>query len=375
VPESFDRLIPYVAQALGVPNEALLDAFRPATEPDLPGILTLRHAVTPDMWWNDDTFVRWRYLNRAMPDGTVPYWIFVKDSAVLGACGLEPVTLVVDGKPVSAVRTLDIMVRPDMDGRGLGAFMNLMLFKRFPITIVTGCNASSEHLISRMFHHTTDLVFWKTVMASHTLIERLYTGPLSRTLASGADLLLALARWNRDRGLPTGMNVRELSGFDDRVTDLSLRCEQPGRVLVRRDAEYLNWRFFENPRCRYRAYGAFTGDRLDGYVVTRLNLSRPNPRREGEIVDWLVAGNPDDPHHSLSALVACGLKGLIREGAGLVTCAAHGADVARAVEANGFRLREGQRIPFFVRAGAADLHQRLTSEPGWFLTRGDLDVE
>ena len=163
--ESFERLIPYVGQALGLADDKLLAAFRPAIATDLPGILDLRRAVTPDMWWDDEAFVRWRYFRRMAPDGTVPYWVFENGGTVSGACGLEPVTLVIDGRPVSAVRTLDIMVHPAMDGRGLGAFMNLMLFRRFPIAIVTGCNDSSRNLISRMFQHTADLVFWKTVMA------------------------------------------------------------------------------------------------------------------------------------------------------------------------------------------------------------------
>jgi hypothetical protein len=171
------------------------------------------------------------------------------------------------------------------------------------------------------------------------------------------------------------MHIRELSRFDDRATELSLRCERPGRVVVRRSAAYLNWRFLTNPRCRYRAYGAFTGDRLDGYVVSRLNLARPNPQREGEIVDWMAAGDPQDMHYPLPSLVAAGLQGLMEDGAGLVTCAAYGGDVERAAEANLFHLRDGQRIPFFVRASRPDVHERLASGGGWFLTRGDLDVE
>lgn len=373
--KSFDRLIPYVGQALGLADEKLLAAFRPAIAADLPDILRLRRAVTPDMWWDDEAFVRWRYLRRMATDGTVPYWIFKDGGAVRGACGLEPVTLVVDGRPVSAVRTLDIMVHPEIDGWGLGAFMNLMLFRHFPITIVTGCNDSSRHLISRMFQHTADLAFWKTVMASRPLIERLYNGPLSRTVSGGVDLVLAAARWSRNIKLPAGVHIREIVKFDDGVTDLCLRCERPGRVLVRRDADYLNWRFFENPRCQYRAWGAFTGNGLDGYVITRLNLARSNPRREGDIVDWLATGDTDKSRVALPALIRHSVKSLIIDGAGMVTCAAHGADVGPALEANGFRLRDGQQIPFFVKAGSADLHQRLASEPGWFLTRADLDVE
>jgi hypothetical protein len=374
VAQSFERLIPYAAQTLGLSVEALAASFRAATRSDLHGIIGLRRAVTPEMWWEDEAVLQWRYFGRPAPDGSTPYWIFQKDGAIVGACGLEPVTLSVDGSPIDAVRTLDIMVRPDLDGRGLGPLMNLLLFRKFPIVLVTGSNDASHNLISRLFQHAADLVFWKTLIASHHIIDA-SAGRVSKMLASAADAVLSIVRSRHNVSPPAGVSLRELSRFDDRVTNLMLRCERPGRVQVRRTAEYLNWRFFDNPRCRYRAYGAFDNGQLDAYVVTRLNVVRPNPRREGEIVDWMVAPAAEATHRSLTPLIAFALGDLKKAGAGLVTCAEHGADVTHAAEANGFVLREAQRIPFFVRASAPDIHARLTSGSGWFLTRGDLDVE
>lgn len=375
MPESFESLIPYVARAFDLDEPQIVESFRPATESDLPQILALRQAVTPGMWWDDAAFVKWRYLQRRMMDGTVPYWVFVKDRQVIAACGLESVTLAIDGEPTSATRTMDIMVHPHVDGRGLGAFMNLMLFRRFPIAIVTGCNATSRNLISRMFHHTTDLVFWKTVMASQPLVERVYNGPFSKRIANSVDFVLAAARWSRNVVVPSGIHIRECSRFDESVTELSRRCERTGRVMVRRDAEYLNWRFFDNPRCSYRAYVAFKGDRLEGYVVTRLNVARSNPHREGDIVDWLAVDGIDGTDSPLAALIGHALKSLIHEGAGIVGCAAHGANLERVAVMNGFRRRDAQRIPFFVRAGMPRVQSRLASAAGWYLTRADLDVE
>jgi hypothetical protein len=376
MPESFDRLIPYVGRALGCTDEELLQQFRPAAPADVPGILALRRAVTPDMWWDDEAYIRWRYASRPAPDGRLPYWVFVSNGEVLGACGTEPVTLAIDGRSADAVRTLDIMVRPDLEGLGLGAFMNLVLFRKFAVTIVTGSNESSHRLLSRMFHHAADLVFWKALVASHDVIgERFHSGPLTGIMAAGVDLLRRVVSWRRDVRPAPGVHVAELFRFDERATALSARCELRGRVLVRRCAGYLNWRFVDNPRCRYVTFGAFKDDSLEAYVVARLNLARPNPRLEGEIVDWLAAGDLADRHANLRALIAAALDELARRGARLVTCAAHGTGVEAAAEANGFAFREGQHIPFFVRAASARVHERLACEPGWYLTRGDLDVE
>jgi hypothetical protein len=198
---------------------------------------------------------------------------------------------------------------------------------------------------------------------------------MSRLITSAADVLLSIVRSRHNVSPQPEISLRELSRFDDDVTRLVIRCERPGRIHVRRTAEYLNWRFFDNPRCDYRVYGAFDKGQLNAYVVTRLNLVRPNPRREGEIVDWMVDPDPDAAHRSLPPLLAFALGDLKKAGAGLITCAEHGADVTHAAEANGFVLRDAQRIPFFVRASSPRMHARLTKDAGWFLTRADLDVE
>jgi hypothetical protein len=372
VTQSFERLTPYVGRALGLSEDALSRACRPARPSELPAVLALRRSVLAEMWWDDDRFVRWRYFSGAAEP---PFWVFVKDGEMLAGCGLEPITLVVDGVPMPAVRTLDIMVRPDLDGLGLGAFINLVLFRNFPITLVTGSNERSHNLLIRMFHHTTDLHFWKTPRRARAIVgARLGPGVVSAIATWSVDLLLSIKRRISHVPSPTGITIRDIDRFDARVTDLSQRCEVRGRVLVRRSDAYLNWRFAENPRCHYTVYGAFAGDRLDGYVVTRYNLARPNPRREAEIVDWLVAPGAASAG-LLAALVHAAVDGLAAAGAWIITCAAVDRGIAPVVEAAGFRFRPGERLPFFSRASDAALHERLCVGGDWFLTRGDFDVE
>jgi len=377
VTRSYEKLGPYVSQALGIPAENLDQAFAPAVAADLPGILALRQAVAGQgMWWDDEAFVRWRYLDLRTATDPTPYWIFKKDNEIIGACGLEPVVLVVDGEARPAMRMLDIMVRPDFDGLGLGAFMNMVLFKRFPTTTVTGSNQRSSTLISRMFHHTVDFRFWKAVIECGEIVEqRLKLGVLSPAVAAIGDLLLAVDRLIRRRRRRHRLEIRELARFDDQVTELSRRLEIPGRIMVRRSAEYLNWRFVYNPRCRHRLLGGFVGDQFVGYIVTRFNRDRPNPRKEAEIVDWLALETIDDDVSPLPLLMSAGLDQLVREGAHLVSCAEFDEAVKPALRANGFRLRPDERMPFFVQAGPTEFHRRLASGQGWFLTRGDFDVE
>jgi hypothetical protein len=375
VTPSYDLLAPYVGQALGIPSDELDRACRPAHENEIPAILELRRAVVTEMWWDDEPFVRWRYFSRRNDTGETPYWVFVRDGELLAACGLEPVTLVVDGRPVPAVRTLDIMVKPAVDGLGLGVFMNLALFKRFPVILVTGSNERSHALLTRMFHHTTDLLFWRLPIRARSVVDgRVGPGPLSRVVAWPLDLLLSVRSMSR-RPPPSGIVIGDMVSFDSRVTELSRRCEIEGRVIVRRSDEYLNWRFVQNPRCRYRILAAFAGDRLEGYLVTRFNLTKPNPLRSAEIVDWLVAPSLDSARSILAGLVQVAADECRREGAWSITCAGADPDLFAAMEAAKFRFRPGERLPFFFKASDPAVHRRLSSAPDWYLTRGDFDVE
>jgi hypothetical protein len=354
-------------------DDALARACRPACESEIPHILALRRSVNTTMWWDDDAYVRWRYFARTAEAGEIPYWVFVRGNEMLAACGLEPVTLVVDGSAMPAVRTLDIMVRPDLDGLGLGAFLNLALFKRFPVALVTGSNQKSHALLMRMFQHTTDLRFWKAPLRARALIGgKAGIGTAAAIVAAPVDLLLSIERSIARVPPPVGVAIETMAEFDSRVTDLSRRCERRGRVMVRRSDEYLNWRFVRNPRCGYRLCGAFANGRLEAYVVTRFNRARPNPRLEAEVVDWLAA--PDAAPPVLQALFQACVDELRQAGAGIVTCAAATAD-ASAMLATGFRFRRAERIPFFVKAADSALQARLSAGGDWFLTRGDYDVE
>lgn len=370
-------LAPYVSQAVGVAAGDLDRAFRPARAADVAAVLALRRSVLADVWWNDESYMRWRYFDRpAAGSGAVPYWVFERNGEIIGACGLEPVTLAVDGVGRDAVRTMDIMVAPALNGCGLGAFMNLALFARHPIVLASGTNEQSHHLVRRLFVHVGDLTLWKSLIASRALVEsRLQSAALTEIVANGTDLLLTLDRMRRRTFAPPGVAIARLEAFDSRVDDLCQACEGPGRIMVRRDAAYLNWRFIRNPRCRYQAFGAFDGERLVGYVVVRLNLERANPRREGEIVDWLAVPDLERERSLLPALIQVGLQALVDEGAELVTCAALDTSIQAAMNGNLFRARSAAGSSFFVRADDASTRERLSRPDGWFLTKGDFDVE
>lgn len=373
---SLQQLIPSLSRSLGIPAGLLLQSFRPATEADLPRILEFRRQIPDDVWWDDSAYVRWRYFDSWAGAGPAPYWVFEKDGEIIGGVGLEPVELIVDGEAHAAVRSMDIMVRPDFDGRGLAVLMSLVLFERFHITLVTGSNARSHSFASRMLEHVLELRVWKMLVRSRDFISRrVELGMLTGAAAAVGDSALALDRaWRRGRTSAT-LEVRELTEFDDQVTSISTAGDGSSSLAVRRSAAYLNWRFVRNPRCRYRIHGAFQNSVLAGYVVSALRPGRQDGASDGVIADWLAAPQVIGGVDPLPQLMRVAVDRLVDDGASLVQCLAYGARTAQLMEAAGFRARPGEGVPFFVRATDPSLHKRLASGEGWFLTGCDFDVE
>lgn len=366
-----DRLAPHLARALGLSTTDLWYAFRPALPVDFPRVLELRRAVVGSTWWDDAAFIRWRYFDRVL-DAAIPYWVFEHRGDLIAAVGLEPVTFVIDATPVPGCRTLDIMVHPSFEGRGIGGYMNLRLLSRFAVTSVTGSNTQSHKLIARTWTEVTQLTAWKALIASRDFLER-SAGRVGGLVAPVIDTVLAIQRFLRRPGGQHAITIRRLPEFDRGTDEVARSHETPGRLVVRRDSHYLNWRFTQNPRCAHRILGAYEQGRLVAYVVTRLNQAKPNPGREGEIVDWQVHANAGA--RVLPSLLLAALAELEGQGARLVKALASPQAAHPALRAAGLLERPGEHVPFFVRAASPEMHARLTVAADWFLTGGDFDVE
>lgn len=105
-----------------------------------------------------------------------------------------------------------------------------------------------------------------------------------------------------------------LDRFPPEVEALSRAVEPGFGFMLRRDAEYLNWRFVRAPSRLFRVIGVFDRADFAGYVVVQL------PRR-GEASGYLVDALASSEHALLAALGE-GLIELEREGASLVVSTA-----------------------------------------------------
>lgn len=166
-------------------------------------------------------------------------------------------------------------------------------------------------------------------------------------------------------------DVRPLGAFPTAVEALSRAVEPDFGFMVRRDADYLNWRFGRSPSGLHRMLGVFEGADLKGYAV----VQRPRP---GEAVGYLVDVLAPDPAAGAAA-IAAGLDELARAGAAVAQ--------ATAIDGSWWseRLREaGFQPPKPENHLIVILHPHAPDHPlvraardtrGWYLTDGDRDDE
>jgi len=180
------------------------------------------------------------------------------------------------------------------------------------------------------------------------------------------------ARLRKELGARAGkFQIEAVKRFDERATALSRAVEPRFGFMLRRSAEYLNWRFLDTPSGIHRAFALLDGATLAAYVVVQVPRAG---ERNGFLVDVLAR---DDA--ALAAALESGLAELERAGASVVEATAlerswWADELARA----GFAPRGDEHALSVI------LHPLQTAHPlvaaardtsKWYFTDGDRDDE
>jgi GNAT superfamily N-acetyltransferase len=166
--------------------------------------------------------------------------------------------------------------------------------------------------------------------------------------------------------------VRRIARFDEAVTAISRRVEPHFELMVRRDADYLNWRFVENTAGLHTPLGVFAANgELAAYVVVQAP-------REGLGIGYLVDVLAADEAALAQALEA-GLAQLEAAGAELVQSTAVDGSwwQARLVEAGFQSPRAENHLLVILHTNRPEhpLARAARDASRWYLTDGDRDDE
>jgi hypothetical protein len=152
--------------------------------------------------------------------------------------------------------------------------------------------------------------------------------------------------------------------FDSRFTDLDERVAPAMKVVGRRSAEYLNWRYRDNPLASYQAVAVEHDGRLLGYAVWK------EKGKEATLMD--LFGEQDAAVSE--AILAGVIYTLKQRGIHSLSAPLLGTSpLVPILERWGFRGRES--VPFVVSTPKQGRWDGIVNDENqWFLTPGDRDV-
>lgn len=114
---------------------------------------------------------------------------------------------------------------------------------------------------------------------------------------------------------PIGLKIETIDRFDQRINGFWNGVSHNFTIIVRRDQEYLNWRYIDNPEKKYTIYTALKDDRILGYCV--LTEIRRRDLSLGVIVDILGF---QDGCNAVGCLVESALRSFTEHGVDAAVC-------------------------------------------------------
>jgi hypothetical protein len=289
-----------VARALGTTTQTLADGLRPAHADELPDVMALRREVIgAGLTWDDEAYLRWRYQFGISGPGLATCWVCTLGGRLLGLIGVEPLTLKAGDQSCAAHVTMDIMVRPELDGVGLGVWINQAICDRLGCVLAVGSNPNSRGVIARTFEalpdrrsHTHPLNF------GHFMAKRVSQGWLAGLAAWGATTGMVLFRVAALWLVSPMVQVEQADQLGAEVDALLARSQHDCRVEVARTSASLTRRLLRNPRCPAQVWLARRGGDVVGLMAVRRMELEPG-RHALQIMDVVL-----DRWHEEAALRA-----------------------------------------------------------------------
>ena len=310
---------------------------------------------------------RWQYLeNPARSDGP-EIWIARDGENVLGQYASMPVRLWWGGREVRSSWGMDVFLRPEARGRGVGALLFTTWSDHVEVALGLGLTPSSYGLFKKLRYDDVGPVpFFQKVLDAGAVARR-RLGPVVGPLA--APLLKAgLGVVAPERSRTAGLDVRAIDTFGEEYDAFWERARESYAMCVRRDRAYLNWKYVACPHRDYDRREARRGATLAGYAISRHEDYQGT--RLGWIIDVFTAAGDADAQDALLGSI---LDDFRRAGVVRAQCFAMNAGLAAALKRRGF-LPGTSPMQFCVRS-RLDGREMFADTGRWHVTFGDSDMD
>jgi GNAT superfamily N-acetyltransferase len=310
----------------------------------------------------------WQYQDNPHAVGSPEIWVAREEGRVLGQYASMPVRLWWGGREVRASWGMDVFLREEARGQGVGARLFETWGGNVDVALGLGLTTSSYGLFQKLRYRDVGPVpFYRKVLDPAAVLARRVGRPAA-TL--GGPLLGAVLRSLHPEGPAggAGVEVRPATGFGPEYDRLWERARAAYAMCVRRDAAYLEWKYDRCPHRRYERWEAWRGNDLVGFAVSRHEDYRG--LRLGWIVDVFTDATDGAARQALvSAVLAAFRAAGVARAQAFSLNAALGGELLR----RGFS-RGPSPMQFCVqsRVGGED----VLDDPGrWHVVFGDSDMD
>lgn len=343
-----------------------IDRFRPEDRRGVDLLYRRTHGADAA----DATRLRWEWQHRRNPynaTGQPDIWVAREGPTVVGHYPTLPVRVSLKGLEVDGAWGTDAIVVPERERQGLGEALVRAWDRNSGAVMTLGISEELRKVLERLHWPPAHLVPCLVKPLTRRAV-RLPHWPTTLNRVLSAVALPVVQVVSRSR--PLRAECEPIRRFDSSFTTLWERLAPKFDLAVRRDAPYLNWRYFEPPHVRYAVVALKRQGTVHGYAVYR---HRHEPLgRVTMLVDFLV--DPDD---------VSGLKTLLRwvdraaraEDSDKIRCSVMNGAFRRVLRRNGY-FNVKSTLEVSVKVNTVQVPKGFYDETeGWHITYGDADQD
>jgi GNAT superfamily N-acetyltransferase len=312
---------------------------------------------------------QWQYLENPQtgPEGP-EIWVAREGDRLLGQYASLPVRLQWGGREVRSSWGMDVFLRPEARGKGIGALLFTTWSDHVEVALGLGLTPSSYGLFKKLGYDDVGPVpFFHKILDPVAIARRRVGNALARPIGFLLGLLLRLS--HPESAVPgSRVEVRTVTGFSADCDTLWERCKDAYAMCVRRDQAYLNWKYAACPTRKYELREARKDGLLTGFAVSR------HEEYKGLRLGWLidVFGDPQDAE-TKRALVESVLDSFRAQGVARAQAFGMNAALAADLLRSGFQ-RGRSPMQFCVRARVPS--EAVFRDLGrWHVCFGDSDMD
>jgi len=363
-----------VSKGLNIDPDEIQNCFLPASKNDIDDLIKLRkNFLNGQPLWDDRSYLEWRYSFDESSENHNRIWIFKKDNNILACLGAEEVTLCINKKKIRAHKVMDLLVHPEIEGIGFGAWMTLVFMNEFSTMFATGSTKSSYSMISNLFHEMEHRQTYKLLIRVNSRLKgKLKSGLLSDLLSIPVNLALSIYQNFIYTALPDGYTLKQLNSIPEQVD--TFIDDNRKQVHVQRTKKYLDWRFIQNPRRKFIILGLYAGDTLAGVSFSSISNSTINKQKDGFIVDWVYDRSTDSSNKVAHLLLQETIKHLKKEKLNSILSSVYDISSSNNFNALGFIKRDYNET-FFTYTSDKSLEKYLYDNKHWYLTESDANTD